>query len=48
MKKEPPITHLVIDTSSSNEYDNGDCDYPHSDLLPIDSDADSARNSPRL
>ena len=25
MKK--PITHLIIDTSSSNEYDNGDCDY---------------------
>ena len=27
MKKQPPITHLVIDTSSSNEYDNGGCDY---------------------
>ena len=26
MKKQP-ITHLVIDTSSSNENDNGDCDY---------------------
>jgi hypothetical protein len=26
MKKQP-ITHLIIDTSSSNEYDNGDCDY---------------------
>ena len=26
MKKQP-ITHLVIDTSSSNEFDNGDCDY---------------------
>ncbi len=25
--KKPPITHLVIDTSSSNEFDNGDCDY---------------------
>jgi hypothetical protein len=25
MKKQ--ITHLIIDTSSSNEYDNGDCDY---------------------
>ena len=25
--KKPPITHLIIDTSSSNEYDNGDCDY---------------------
>ncbi|MBA7577972.1 hypothetical protein ES708_19828 [subsurface metagenome] len=25
MKK--PITHLIIDTSSGNEYDNGDCDY---------------------
>ena len=25
MKK--PITHLIIDTSSSNEYDTGDCDY---------------------
>jgi len=27
MKKKQPITHLIIDTSSSNEYDNGDCDY---------------------
>jgi hypothetical protein len=26
MKKQP-ITHLIIDTSSSNEHDNGDCDY---------------------
>ena len=26
MKKQP-ITHLIIDTSSSNEFDNGDCDY---------------------
>ena len=26
MRKQP-ITHLIIDTSSSNEYDNGDCDY---------------------
>jgi len=25
--KKHPITHLIIDTSSSNEYDNGDCDY---------------------
>ena len=25
--KKPPITHLIIDTSSSNECDNGDCDY---------------------
>jgi hypothetical protein len=25
--KQLPITHLVIDTSSSNEYDSGDCDY---------------------
>jgi len=25
--KKTPITHLIIDTSSSNEYDNGDCDY---------------------
>jgi hypothetical protein len=25
--KKPPITHLVIDTSSSDEYDNGGCDY---------------------
>jgi hypothetical protein len=25
--KKKPITHLIIDTSSSNEYDNGDCDY---------------------
>ena len=26
MKKQP-ITHLIIDTSSTNENDNGDCDY---------------------
>jgi len=26
MKKQP-ITHLIIDTSSSNEHDNGGCDY---------------------
>ena len=26
MKKQP-ITHLIIDTSSSNEFDNGGCDY---------------------
>jgi hypothetical protein len=25
--KKHPITHLIIDTSSSNENDNGDCDY---------------------
>jgi len=25
--KKHPITHLVIDTSSSNENDNGDCDF---------------------
>ena len=25
--KKLPITHLIIDTSSSNEYDSGDCDY---------------------
>jgi len=25
--KENPITHLIIDTSSSNENDNGDCDF---------------------
>ncbi len=25
--KKHPITHLVIDTSSTNENDNGDCDY---------------------
>lgn len=25
--KRTPITHLIIDTSSSNEYDDGDCDY---------------------
>jgi hypothetical protein len=24
---KPPITHLVIDTSSTNEDYNGDCDY---------------------
>jgi hypothetical protein len=24
---KPPITHLAIDTSSTNEYDNGGCDY---------------------
>ena len=25
--KKHPITHLIVGTSSSNEYDNGDCDY---------------------
>jgi len=25
--KKHPITHLIIDTSSSNEYDSGDCDF---------------------
>ena len=25
--KKDPITHLIIDTSSSNEYDSGDCDF---------------------
>jgi hypothetical protein len=25
--KKPPITHLILDTSSSNENDSGDCDY---------------------
>ena len=25
--KKPPITHLIIDTSSSNDYDNGDCAF---------------------
>ena len=32
MKK--PITHLIIDTSSSNEYDNGDCDYCLVEMSP--------------
>ncbi len=27
MPKKQPITHLIIDTSSSNEYDDGDCDH---------------------
>jgi hypothetical protein len=25
--RKPPITHLIVDTSSSNENDNGDCDF---------------------
>jgi hypothetical protein len=25
--KKHPITHLILDTTSSNENDNGDCDY---------------------
>ena len=32
MKK--PITHLIIDTSSSNEYDTGDCDYCLVEMSP--------------
>ena len=24
---KPPITHLILGTTSSNEFDNGDCDY---------------------
>ncbi|MCY2928818.1 MAG: hypothetical protein NTV86_04865 [Planctomycetota bacterium] len=27
MKKHPPVTHLIIDTSSTNENDNGECDF---------------------
>ena len=34
MSKEP-ITHLIIDTSSSNEDYNGDCDYA---LVPLSQD----------
>jgi hypothetical protein len=30
--KKHPITHLIIDTSSTNENDNGDCDFC---LVPI-------------
>lgn len=30
--KKTPITHLIIATSSSNEHDNGDCDYA---LVPL-------------
>ena len=29
---KPPITHLVIDTSSTDENYNGDCDYA---LVPM-------------
>ena len=33
--KKPPITHLVIDTSSTDENYNGDCDYV---LVPMTPD----------
>ena len=31
---KPPITHLVIDTSSTDENYNGDCDFAQVPITP--------------